>query len=629
MTRLPSRPDLNWKPDGTPVASAFDDVYFSLSDGLEETRNVFLKACGLPERWVDTRHFTVAELGFGSGLNFLGLLDAWQSSEKRSDAWLHFVSVEKYLMSGEDAARVLNRWPDLSDLSSLLLKRWPILTRGVQRIDFPEIRASLTLYIGDVSAWLMTHDFKADAWFLDGFAPAKNDQMWSPELYPLIAQHSAPGCLIGTYTVAGSVRRGLADAGFEVSKQPGFGRKRERLEARWPEHASVQTGPDIYLTQAEAQEFEKVVVIGAGIAGASVARQFADAGYPVEVIDREQKPAEGASGNPLGLVMPRLDAGDTAQARLLIQSYLYALSYYDRLAPDAVTRVNVHQLAGSEKDKIRFSKLLDDPPLDNDWLAANQERDKGLVHHNALLIEPSSVVTSLLDHPKIELKFGNNISHIGDLRSDNSTLTLFVIASGWQSQPLLKEAFMPIAGRLGQVEFSDVADHSGNKKSEAVASGTYALKHNGKLLFGATFEPIDLQDEPMVSDAARSENLGAFYQIAPEWAGEVDENCLQSRASVRATTPDRFPLAGCLFETEAASEALDPLRHGAPVTESVPHFPDVYVLSGLGARGFTFAPLMAASIRAMALSEPSPLARPELEAVSPIRFLVRAIRKGN
>lgn len=627
VTRLPSRPDLEWKPDGTPVARAFDDVYFSLSDGLEETRNVFLKACGLPERWAETRVFSVAELGFGSGLNFLALLECWLASEKRPDAWLHFVSVEKFLMSSEDASRVLKKWPGLSPLTEVLVARWPKLTAGLQRIEFPEFRVSLTIYIGDVTAWLATHDFKADAWFLDGFAPAKNDDMWSDEIYQLMAQRSAKGCLVGTYTVAGAVRRGLASAGFEVSKQPGFGRKRERLEACWPGDESLEADRDIFQSTAKPIAFANVCVIGAGIAGASIARQFAEAGYPVEVLDRADGPASGASGNPFGLVMPRLDAADTAHARLLIHSYFYALDFYQLFAGDAIDRVDVRQLPTSEREQTRFQKLLDDPPISEEWFGRGEGEAPVLLHKRSLLIQPARIVSGLLDHPLISVSFGRNISSVTELSSSKNNLTLFVISSGWESSGMLPEAELPLTGKLGQVELGDLKDCN-TEEISARAAGTYALRHSGQMLFGATFEAIDRGALPATTDEARKTNMEALRALASDWANDLNQETLLSRASVRATTPDRFPVVGRSFDASVASEVLFPLSRGAAVTEDVPHHSNIYVLTGLGARGFTFAPLMASLIRAMALNEPLPLARPELEAVSPIRFLVRAVRKG-
>lgn len=627
MSRLPPRPDLDWKEDGTPVARAFDDVYFSLSDGLEETRNVFLKACGLPERWENTHSFTVAELGFGTGLNFLGLVECWLNSERASDGWLHFVSVEKFLMSADEAGRVLNRWPALQKISEVLIAKWPVRTAGLQRIEFPQWRVSLTLFIGDVEDWLTSCVFKADAWFLDGFAPAKNESMWGEGVYPLMASHSAPGCVVGTYTVAGAVRRGLAAAGFEVSKQPGFGRKRERLEAIWPERAELRADPDVYLTSPQPAQFKNIVIIGGGIAGASLARAFVKRGFEVQVLEAGSGPAEGASGNPYGLVMPRLDAADTPQARLLIQTYLYALKFYADICPDFIEQVDVRQFALSEKEASRFTKLLEDPPLDRDWLRGVSEEDKtGLLHHGSALAQPRYLVPALLNHPNIRCHFGVSARSEDDLRVEFGEDALIIFACGWESADLLSAAGLPVIGRLGQVDWG--RSKSAADGCEAFAAGTYALKANGDILFGATFDPIEAGDTPQISEAARQENLEGLSRIAPEWVSEVDEVSLVSRASVRATTPDRMPLAGVLFEEGEFKSAISPLSTGARVRETPPHHPNTYVLTGLGARGFTFAPLLGELIAAEALGEPLPLARPELEQVSPARFAVRAVRRG-
>jgi tRNA 5-methylaminomethyl-2-thiouridine biosynthesis bifunctional protein len=627
MSRLPPRPELNWKDDGTPVARDFDDVYFSLSDGLEETRNVFLKACGLPERWENTRSFTIAELGFGTGLNFLGLVDCWLNSARAPDAWLHFLSVEKFLMSAEEAGRVLGRWPALEAISDVLLNKWPVRTPGLQRIEFAEWRISLTLYIGDVEDWLKSSVFAADAWFLDGFAPAKNESMWGEGIYPLMASHSKPGCMVGTYTVAGTVRRGLASVGFQVSKQPGFGRKRERLQAIWPEGEDVETEADIYLTSPRPSNFGRIVVVGGGIAGASLARAFLKRGYEVNLLETSPRPAEGASGNPYGLVMPRLDAADTPQARLLIQTYLYALKFYAETCPEFVERVTVRQFAQNEKETARFAKLLADPPLDADWLQGVSEEDRtGLIHFGSALAQPRYLVPALLDHPKIHARYGVSGRSEAQLRAEFGEDALIIFAGGWQSADLLSAAGLPVIGRLGQVDWGKAK--SGDTGAEACAAGTYALKARGDILFGATFAPIEAEETPEVSDAARSENLEGLARLAPDWVNEVEAAALVSRASVRATTPDRMPLCGVLFDAGEFKSAISPLLTGSKVNKTPPHHPNSYVLTGLGARGFTFAPLLGELIAAQALGEPLPLARPELEQVSPARFAVRAVRRG-
>lgn len=627
MSRLPPLPDLEWKDDGTPIARDFDDIYFSREDGLDETRNVFLMACGLPERWRDRQTFTIAELGFGTGLNFLGLIECWLNSEKRPDAWLHFVSVEKFLMTAEDAARVLRLWPEVSDLAEILIANWPVRAKGLQRISFPDWQVTLTLYVGDVEDWLDGTDFTADAWFLDGFAPAKNETMWGEGVFAQMAVHSAPGCKVGTFTVAGSVRRGLSAAGFYVSKQPGFGHKRERLEAIWPGKSASIEASDLYLSTPTRKDISKVVVIGAGIAGACIARSFALRGLDVTVLDQADGPASGASGNPYGLVMPRLDAADTPQARLLLHTYLHARRYYASHAADEVHDVDVIQKAQNEKEAERFAKLIEDPPLDASLLTDVSEfGETALCHHKAALSAPARLVPLLLTHPKITRRYEVSISDIGTIRSKFDDTTLFVIASGWRSGALLPQMNLPLTGKMGQIDWGELAsDQAG---FEARASGTYALKAEGNLLFGATFESIGLDESPDVSGQARSENLEGLRRLAPDWVGEVNEASLKSRASVRGTTPDRMPIAGVAFDDEQFRAAIAPLSKGASVSGSLPHHADIYVLTGLGARGFTFAPLLADLIVSQALGEPSPLARPELEQVSPVRFAVRAVRRG-
>jgi len=291
----PGDAPIEWTEDGRPRSSLYGDAYFGADDGLAESRAVFLEGCRLPAAWAGRRSFTVAELGFGTGLNILALLDLWRR-EGPPGGRLHLFSVEAHLMPREDAARALSAWPELATLAAPLLAQWPGKRRGFHRIDLPESRASLDLALMEAGEALSRWEGRADAWFLDGFAPALNPDMWRDEVLQAVAARSAPGARAATFTVAGQVRRGLAAAGFEASRAPGHGRKRERLEAVLPGQVTTPgpAGP--------------AAVIGAGIAGAAVRRALLALG--VEVVQFEaEAPGAGASGNPAGLVTPRLDAG--------------------------------------------------------------------------------------------------------------------------------------------------------------------------------------------------------------------------------------------------------------------------------------------------------------------------------
>ena len=226
MARLLQHPELDWTDDGAPRARQHGDVYFSAQDGLAETRTVFLKGCGLPEAWEGRSQFTVAETGFGTGLNFLAVWQLWRAHRPSSAAQFTFISFEAYPLRREDAARALAAWPELRELAQALTARWPAPVRGVRSIVFPEDGVRLILHLGDIRETLAQSAFKADAWFLDGFSPAKNEDMWHAGLYPDLAARSAAGARLGTFTVAGAVRRVFSDAGFELSKAEGHGRKR-------------------------------------------------------------------------------------------------------------------------------------------------------------------------------------------------------------------------------------------------------------------------------------------------------------------------------------------------------------------------------------------------------------------
>lgn len=207
-------PELDWRDGTIPVSRAFDDPYFSLSGGLEETRHVFLAGNNLPARLRDGFH--IAELGFGTGLNLLATLIAHQGA-----GHIRYTSFEAFPMPTADIARALTAFPETQPVSTAFLQQW---ASGARRLEFPGLTAEII--VGDANDTLRAWQGRADAWYLDGFSPAKNPQLWSPEMMQGVARHTAPGGTFATYTAAGHVRQSLAAAGFLVTRQPGFGRKR-------------------------------------------------------------------------------------------------------------------------------------------------------------------------------------------------------------------------------------------------------------------------------------------------------------------------------------------------------------------------------------------------------------------
>lgn len=606
--RLPPRPDLTWKDDGTPVDSRVDDVYYSVADGLAESRAVFLEGCGLPQAWQDRKTYTIAELGFGTGLNFLATWQMWRD-HRPEQGWLNFVSFEGFPLDREDVKRALRPWPELKQLAHSLCERWPVRAKGVRQIVWPDERLTLTLHVGSIEETLPQAIFKADAWFLDGFSPAKNQAMWDDALWPLIAERSVPGTRAATFTVAGAVRRGLSAAQFAVEKKPGHGRKRERLEAIY--HGAAESA------SSAGSIAKRVAIVGAGIAGACLAVALKQRGAEVTVFDSAAGPAQGTSGNPLALVMPRLDAGDTVHARLAIDAYLNAQAFYD--GRSGVTRAETVHRPRDDGEAARFEKVLSDPPLGLGQLEAL--RGGGLLHKESLVIEPARLLPDLLR--AIDVRWGADVELCADARTVNGErFERIVLANGWRMQTNLPE--LSIDNRLGQIEWfaADV-----EVPASAMASGPYAVAAGNRRLWGATFadHPGGL---PQISEAARHENNQGLQRLAPYWWPQIRQHSVQSRAGVRASTADQVPLVGHWPNAVAMLADRPKLERAAwQAARDAYCLPGLYIVGGFGSRGFTWAPWAASIITAQVFDDPLPAREEALKAIVPNRQILRALKR--
>ncbi len=615
MPRLLTPPDLDWQPDGTPVARAHGDVYFAAGEGLNETRAVFLAGCGMPEAWAGREAFTVAETGFGTGLNFLSLWQLWRAHRPHPNARLHFVSFEGFPLRREDAVRALSQWPELAVFNARLLDVWPDPVAGVRAFHFAEDNLTLTLHLGSIATTLPRAQFTADAWFLDGFSPAKNADMWTHDVFDAIAARSAPGARAATFTVAGAVRRGLTEAGFETTKHSGHGRKRERLEAQLASPRAAS--PDVYGLRSSGMSAARVAIIGAGVAGACLARALADAHVKVTVFEKADAPASGASGNPLALLMPGLDAGESVAGRVLIEAYQSARRFFQ--GRPGVTELSVVQTPKDATEAQRFEKLLADPPLPLDDLEALS--GGRFLHKRALALAPQTLIASLLDGLDVRCGAAPEID-LATRRVNADAFDAIIFANTIDATTLMP--FAGLVARLGQVEFFHSAQDA---PPGALAQGDYALNVGRVRLWGASFEPAG-EGPPQISDAARARNDAALAVLSPWWLYEARAASITSRAGLRATTPDRLPLIGALPNAARAREVFARVRHGEPAHDDAPLIDGIYVATGFGARGFSFAPWAASLLTAQLIGAPAPAAEDVRAAVSPMRFILRALKRG-
>jgi tRNA 5-methylaminomethyl-2-thiouridine biosynthesis bifunctional protein len=316
MSFTPLQPArLAYAPDGTPKSETFNDIYHSADGGPGQARHVFLEGNGLPERWADKRQFVILENGFGTGLNFLTTWAAWRADPQRPEK-LHYFATELHPFRVEDLASLQRKWKDLEFLADALRANWPPLLPGFHRIEFAAGKVVLTLMLGEAEASLRKLRASVDAFYLDGFDPQKNPQMWSPALLKRCGQLAAPNATFATWTVAGQVRRAIVEAGFVAEKKPGFGSKRQMLAGRIAERPKLALKPS-------NQGRQEAVIIGAGLAGCALAERLAVRGWRVNILDRHPHPAGEASGNLAGILRPMLSRDDNLASRLNRACFLY------------------------------------------------------------------------------------------------------------------------------------------------------------------------------------------------------------------------------------------------------------------------------------------------------------------
>ena len=607
MRRVPSIPELKWKEGNVPYSPLLSDVYYSVHNGLDETRSVFLEGCGLPQSWNKKGNFTVGELGFGTGLNFLALWHLWNEHRPSTSSWLEFVSYENSPLTRDQAELALSPWFELKELADLLLQAWPNRALGVRRAEWPEFGVGLTLHIDEIKIALPASRFIADAWFLDGFAPARNPEMWTQEVFGCIAERSDQNTRLATYSVAGDVRRGLEKVGFQVERKPGHGTKRQRLEAIYVDGHRVAADP--YGIRWLDRQPKRVAILGAGIAGATLARALTEQSCDVDVFDHENSRSLGASGNRYALVMPRLDATDTLEARILIEAYIAASESYKEMP--GVYETEITQLPRTEKEKQKFKKLMLDPPLPEEDLVLSA--NSALIHRRALIVKPKVLIDALLSRANIK----NKRPSISELKDYD----VVVIASGFATLDYVP--WLDLSPKLGQVEY--VGECSARRAS-ALAAGHFGLAMGNDRFWGATFDKFD--GCISVTASAQQRNIEGLQKLNPVWLEDVKGLKTESRASVRATTPDRLPLIGAIPDYEKYVETFIEYSNGTLPRADAPLIEGWYVSSGFGTRGFTWGPWAASILTAQILGRPYPATESTLQAVSPARQILKAIKKG-
>jgi tRNA 5-methylaminomethyl-2-thiouridine biosynthesis bifunctional protein len=644
-------PLIDWQ-DGQPVSHQFGDVYFSRDSGLEETRHVFLEGNALRERWAGLAphsRFTIGETGFGTGLNFAAAWALWDEVAPPA-ARLRYLSVERYPLAPADISRTLGLWPELARYREALLAQWTEIAPGWHRFAFGGGRVLLTLLAGDVRMELPRLDGRVDAWFLDGFAPARNPEMWQPDVLGEVARLSAARATCASYTVAGEVRRGLEAAGFAVEKTPGFGRKREMLRAVLRTRPCSSWRPPWFARPAPHVPERKALVIGAGLAGTSTAASLAARGWGVTLFDRHDSLAAEASGNPQGALYARLSPHTTALSELATAGLqytarslpLFGLERGVDFDPCGVVQLEYDESEGRRQSRLAargwpttFLARLD--RAEASARAGIAVPSGGLLFPRAGWVRPPALCRALAAHVSIEVALGRAALRlrrtsdgwdVQDRAGRIASAPVVVIAASGRSAAFGETAHLPLRLIRGQLTLVPETPGSRMLQSVVCGEGYIAPAVDGAHSLGATHKFRDTSTG--VTAAENAENLAKLAALAPALyaalgADRLDPARLAGRAALRCSSPDYLPIIGPLVDATRFAALYARLSQDATLEldASSPWLDGLYANTAHGSRGLVTAPLSGELLAAYLDDEPPPLPGPVVEAVHPSRFLLR------
>lgn len=743
--------------NNTPTSSEFNDVYFSNDNGVLETDYVFVSGNNLLSRWFDHNSdvFTIAETGFGTGLNFFRSLQLFywfrQEYPEHPLTTLSFISTEKYPLKKSDAKHIIKsnlqagvfdapycytqsqdvqlklQLPELTSTFQDWLGSYPKAIAGIHRREFNLLASTKTqhqaitsgkvildLCYGDALASFKQLRVKSqglvDAWFLDGFAPSKNEGLWQDSLFEEIARLSAKHATLATFTAAGAVKRGLQNLGFDMKKQKGFGKKREMLIGQLSQKAksvnnffqppyycrhnvtlcpkqtsnvkpktnapkpnsSYTKNADTKSSENSTDTEQKIAIVGGGIAGAILAHKLTQRGYYVDLIWPYEALADGASGNPIAGFYPQLNAQYNTASQIHLHSFLYARHYYEQVAkiqPFEHKWCGALQIAFNENTQTRLKKIEHGKFWPREIAHTLEPKQATAIAnvdipYNALFLpdagwlSPPSLVNACvelaLQSKKLTLIANTRLKSYCSVASESTVkLNLQSLADNTKSQnnkairktkyrslilamgselPEHCEGLIPFSLTRGQIEMCKSHEDFAQLSTLLCHKGYFTPANKGFHAFGSSYIKNDTSTEIRKTESEHNFALQANCLNKTHWIKSIAQDQVLSssyaRAAIRCSTPDHLPVVGAM-PSHSQFDELHELYKALPLQKyPVPSVQNnVFVLSGLGSRGLTSAPLMAELLISQMLGQNLPLPQTLADALMPNRFIVRALIK--
>ncbi|CAN7548192.1 bifunctional tRNA (5-methylaminomethyl-2-thiouridine)(34)-methyltransferase MnmD/FAD-dependent 5-carboxymethylaminomethyl-2-thiouridine(34) oxidoreductase MnmC [Trinickia sp. LjRoot230] len=650
MTQPLAPATLAFRGDGTPYSPRYDDIYRSASGALAEARHVFVDGNRLVERWRGRRLFTVLETGFGIGTNFLATWAAWRADPAHAER-LAFVSIEKHPFSADDLRSLHARFvvdATVSPLAAQLADAWPLLVPGIHRLEFDGGRVTLTIALGDALDMLPRLWLRADAFYLDGFAPAKNPELWSQPVFKAMARLAGEQATFATYSCAGQIRRGLEAVGFVCAKAPGFADKREMLVGRFAPRWRVRRHePPVPLALDERH----AIVIGAGLAGCALVERLAARGWRVTLLERHARVANETSGNPAGVFHPLLSRDESVATRITRAGFLMALQRWRALeAAGHDFKRSTHGLLqiSSDDDEARgLTEAIGTQGYPNAFVQPLSRADcselagvplerGGWCYPQGGSLDPAALCAALCAQAGDALTWrtGASAARIerdgqtwAVLDANGATLAragVVIFANAHEAARVAGLRHAPthvVRGQLTRLSAQTAAD----LHVPLIGDG-YAVPLADGLLTGATYELDDT--DTTVRASGNAENLLRLERLLPHLAHELtrlDASTLRARVGFRCLTSDRLPMAGPLADEAECVRQAGSLNGAWPL--DLPRSTGLFGLFALGSRGLVWSTLAAELVVSQLEGEPWPLERDLAEHLDPARYLLRALRQ--
>ena len=657
---------IHFNQENTPVSDKFDDVYFSNQDGLAETHYVFLEGNQLWERWVNYQeaHFVIAETGFGTGLNFFAVTTLFREfRQKHPDSplkRLYFISFEKYPLLLDALQQAHLAYPQFSHLAQHLQQHWLNPIQGCYRFHFDE--TTLDLWFGDVAENLpQLGDYmnsKIDAWFLDGFAPSKNPDMWNEQLYQQMFRFTKLQGTFATFTAASAVRKGLENAGFNMTKRKGFGKKRECLSGQKTQEKPTALSAPWFHSQPANLNKQDIAIIGGGIASLCTAISLVKRGAKITIYCEAEQTALNASGNKQGAFYPQLSDDNERNIRFYIHAFAYghqflqwaiqqqiefehefcgvALCAYNEKAESKLNKIAELNLPSDLYQSLSQSELSEKVGLplpfggafipQGAWLAPRQ-----LVQHTFAFLEKQDV--QIKTSQKVTaLSQTENGWQITTAENETFCHEVIVLANGHKLTEFEQTQKLPLYPVRGQVSQIPTSENLLKLKTVLCYDGylTPADQAKASHCIGASHVRDNATREFSLTE--QQENQQKIQQNIPEeWTKEVDTSGNIARVGVRCSVRDLTPMMGAVPHFSAQQtqyQNLFNLRRRKQPIEQAENYPNLYLIGALGSRGLTSAPFLGETLASLIYGEPLPMSEDLIHNLMPNRSWVRRWLKG-